>query len=43
MKKSITKKGSSTSNVDGLGTISILFGVVCVGFIIYNVLNVILS
>ena len=42
MKKSIVRKGHS-HNVDGLGTISILFGVVCVGFIIYNVLNVIFS
>lgn len=42
MKKSETKKQSAHS-VDSLGTFSILFGVVCVGFIIYNVLNVILS
>lgn len=42
MKKTIQRKGH-VQNVDGLGTISILFGVVCVGFIIYNVLNVILS
>jgi len=42
MKKYETRKGHA-HNVDGLGTISILFGAVCVGFIIYNVLNVILS
>jgi hypothetical protein len=42
MKKSVERKGH-TQNVDGLGTISILFGVVCVGFIIYNVFNVVFS
>jgi hypothetical protein len=42
MKKSANKRGDVHS-VNGLGTINILFGVLCVGFIIYNVLNVILS
>jgi hypothetical protein len=42
MKKSANKRGD-VHTVNGLGTISILFGVLCVGFIIYNVLNVILS
>jgi hypothetical protein len=42
MKKSVNKKGH-THHADGLGTTSILFGVLCVGFIIYNVLNVIFS
>gem|GEM_PF-1671111 len=42
MKKSVNKRGDVHS-VNGLGTISILFGVLCIGFIIYNVLNVILS
>ncbi|GAB4140049.1 MAG: hypothetical protein Fur0041_15230 [Bacteroidia bacterium] len=42
MKNNVHRKGH-TYNVDGLGTIGIIFGIVSVGFIIYNVLNVIFS
>lgn len=46
MKKTVYHKGHNGSlrtNIDGLGTISIIFGIACVGFIIYNVFHVIFS
>jgi hypothetical protein len=46
MKKPISNKGHQSdlkSHIDGLGTISIVFGIACVGFILYNVFHVILS
>lgn len=46
MKKSIQHKGQSgnlRTHIDGLGTISIVFGIACVGFIMYNVFHVIFS
>jgi hypothetical protein len=42
MKKQDHRKGH-VYHIDGLGTISIVFGIACVGFIMYNVLNVIFS
>lgn len=42
MKKTLNRKGHAY-NVDGLGTISIVFGIACVGFIMYNVFHVIFS
>ena len=43
MNSNKTHPGNLRNNIDGLGTISIIFGIVCIGFIMYNVLNVIFS
>lgn len=42
MKKSANRRGHEY-HIDGLGTISIVFGIACVGFILYNVFHVVFS
>jgi hypothetical protein len=42
MKKDMNRKGHAY-HVDGLGTISIVFAIASIGFIMYNVLHVIFS
>jgi hypothetical protein len=41
--KAATNRKGHVYHVDGLGTISIVFGIACLGFVIYNVCNVIFS
>ncbi len=41
--KKVTHRKGHQYHIDGLGTISIIFGIACVGFIIYNVCHVIFS
>ena len=42
MKNSSVRRGHEY-HIDGLGTISIVFGIACVGFILYNVFHVMFS
>lgn len=43
MKKSPNHRKGHEYHIDGLGTVSIVFGIACVGFILYNVFNVVFS
>jgi hypothetical protein len=43
MKKSASHRRGHEYHIDGLGTISIVFAIACVGFILYNVFHVIFS